>query len=312
MNNKNTKMIILVFLLSQLFFTFQLNSVNNEITNLRNQNQSLYSQLNSQLSFSISDLNRLITESSSPIEHASITYGTFNKESLTVDVIINIVPKELTPTTAVFIVFNNEKMQLNRNDSVFSLSMEIDIFLDVILPMIIIEDNEKQVVTQEPRLNIYTLRSSVFPVINVEFNGSRLLTDRNVNINGQINVFSMFVDTDVKFNNYKVLYFLDNDVVGQQNLGSPTAQNGDFTVFNLKEFTLSKALPEKSLFSIVFSATNDLGLEHYILVSQSQVGENSGESCWIYNFERIYSPTKKLLWQTSEHNDAYCMLPIIK
>jgi hypothetical protein len=311
MNDKNT-IILFLILLTQIFSTFRLNSINNEIMYLHNENQSLHSHLRNRLSTSIRDINSLITESSSPIRQASFTYGTISIEDLTVEVTFNVVLKELTPTTNVFLEFNDEKVQLSQNNSVFSLSKEIDILTDGIFPLIIIEDNEKEVITQESQLYLYGLRYSIFPEVDVEFSGANSISDQNINVNGQLHVFTTIVDSRIKFKSYKVLYFLNNDIIGQQDIVGPPTQNGDYTVFNLNEFTSNKTIPENALFSIVFAATNDLGLEHHILVSQSSISGNSSDTCWIHNFERIYSPSKELMWQTSNSNNSNCIVPILK
>jgi hypothetical protein len=163
----------------------------------------LHSHLRNRLSTSIRDINSLITESSSPIRQASFTYGTISIEDLTVEVTFNVVLKELTPTTNVFLEFNDEKVQLSQNNSVFSLSKEIDILTDGIFPLIIIEDNEKEVITQESQLYLYGLRYSIFPEVDVEFSGANSISDQNINVNGQLHVFTTIVDSRIKFKSYK-------------------------------------------------------------------------------------------------------------
>lgn len=312
MNNKYT-IILFLILLTQIFSTFRLNSINNEIIYLRNENQSLHSQLKNQLTFSISDLNRIILESSNPIEQASITYGTINKEDFSIEVIFNVVPKELTPATNVFLEINGEKVQLSRNSSVFSLSMEFDIFSDDILPLIIIEDNEKQIITQESRLNIYDLRYSAFPVIDLQFGGETKFWNSNIQVSGEISALTIFDRSKIEYTSFKVVYFLDNVVIGQQNLvASQPYQNGDMAVFNLDNFFFKSTSSESSIFSIVFIATNEFGFEQHILVSQSNQDGSNHLFCYIYNIERIYSPTKEFIWQTNQNDNSNCIFPQYK
>jgi hypothetical protein len=311
MNTKDNT-VIAFFILSQLVLVTIYGQLKTEIVNLRSENQSMSSMLSARFDHSFNSLRLLIDEQNRPIEQASVNFGTFNKEQLTIEVTFNVVPKELTPTTNVFIEFNDEKIQLTRNNSTFSLSKEFSIFSEELFPFIVIEDNEKQIISRDSRLNLYSMRYGVMPMIDVHFGGEyRATFDKSILVDGQIDLFVPISDNLIKLTSYKVLYILDDKVVGRQNLITTPTSGENLTNFNLDRFSLNKALSENSIFTIVFVATNELGLEHEIVLLQSKYQNESSntEFCYIENIERIYSSTNELLWQSNPNLNSLCVLP---
>lgn len=311
MNPKNS-IVISIFLVFQFFILVIFGQLKSEVAKLRSENQSMNSQLSSSLDHSLSSLRQLIDEQKRPIEQASVSFGALNKKQLSMEVTFTVIPKELTPTTNVFLEFNDEKIQLTRNNSSFSLKKEVSIFTDELFPFVVIEDQEKQIISQDSRLNLYSLRHGIIPMMEVHFGGEvRTTFDKSILVDGQVDLYVHLNDDLIKMTHYKVLYILDDKVVGRQNLITSTASSEDSLVFNLDKFTLNKAFSENSVFTILFIATNELGLEHEVLLVQTkyQNESSSTEFCSTGYYERIYSPSNELLWQSTHYNSSQCVLP---
>ena len=311
MNTKNS-IVISVFLVLQLFILVTFGQLKAEVNTLRSENQSLNSQLSSRLDHSLTSLRQLIDEQNRPIEQAFVSFGALNKGKLSMEVTFTVIPKELTPTTNVFLEFNDEKIQLTRNNSSFSLRKEVSIFTDELFPFVVIEDQEKQIISQDSRLNLYALRHGVIPMMEVHFGGEvRTTFDKSILVDGEIDLYVHLSDNLIKMTHYKVLYILDDKIVGRQNLNTSTISNDGSLLLNLDKFTLNKAFSENSVFSIVFIATNELGLEHEVLLVQTKYQNESSntEFCSTGYYERIFSPSNELLWQSTHYNSSQCVLP---
>lgn len=311
MNTKNG-IVISIIIVTQMLMLVIFGQLRSEIASLRSENQSLNSQLSSRLDHSLNSFQQLINEQNRPIEQASVSFGAFNKERISIEVTFTVIPKELTPTTNVFLEFNDERIQLVRNNSSFTLSKEFSIFSEELFPFIVIEDQEKQIISQDSRLNLYSMRHGLIPMIEVHFGGDvRTTFDKSIHVDGQISLYIHMNDNLIKMTRYKVLYILDDKVVGKQNLLTSAASFGDSTYIKLDKFSLNKTLSENSIFSIVFVATNELGLEHEIVLLQSkyQNGKSITEFCSTGYYERIYSPSNELLWHSIHNNSSQCDMP---
>jgi hypothetical protein len=298
----------MILTFSQFIYSIHFNSFKVEIVSLRQENQSM----NRHLDQSISEIERLIKKGNSPIEIASISYGTIKPDNLTIEVSFIVVPKELTPTTKIFLEFNEERVQLDRNNSLFSLKKDFYIFSDNISPLVIIEDNEKQVITQEPKIDIYGLRDFFTPMVHLISFGELRFINNDILVKGQITLFIPDSTNVFKISRYKVVYFLDNDVIGQQDLVYTPIQGHNEITFNLEDFHYKTTSSSNSIFSIVLITTNEFGFETHRLVSQARQDGNNHQFCYTRLIENIYSPTKELLWQSRYGNTSECILPTYK
>lgn len=309
MEKKNLSILLSFLVFSQFILIYSTFNLKDEIMSLRQENQSMNNVLNDRLNHSISEIEHLIKRGYSPIELASISYGTIKTDDLTIEVSFIVVPKELTPTTKVFLEFNEERVQLDRNNSVFSLKRDFYIFSDNISPLVIIEDHEKQVITQEPKLDIYELRYFFTPVVHLNFGGELRFVNNNILVKGQISTFVPNSTNVFNISGYKVVYYLDNDVIGQQDLSYTPIQGHNDITFKLEDFHYKTTSSNNSIFSIVLITTNEFGFENHRLISQSRQDGNNHLFCYTSLIENIYSPTKELLWQSRYGNTFECIMP---
>ena len=218
MNQKPLFILTLSLFIAFSIVLFRLDRISNDLNTLRNEHDSLMRDLRSNIQNMARELQSIIEHEASPLEFAQVTFGDISKDNLSVEVMFSIVLKETTPTTQVYLEIENDVFPLERLQSSFNTTIEVSVFSNQIIPVLIIEDQGMQRFTLSNQLNRFDLRGNLLPSIETMFHSGVRLTKDSISLQGDISLFIRESHKNVEFVNLTLLYVVDNEVIDTQSV----------------------------------------------------------------------------------------------
>ena len=284
--------IIALFLLLQLYSLSRINRLENYISNLENSVISYQNSL-SRMNRDISEnVKNILDRQASIIASCSYEIGTPDMEALTIPVSFRVQPKQLTDSTSVSLIFEDETLAMERNGSEFLLTHNFELS-NVLTPTIIVEDNGASQFEENRNLFVYGLKSYVFPETYPNFNGSRGCMSRRPEYEISGTIYMDNYSTEVAANGMNILeeakyvIAVDGQVISEKEIDLKSSD----IVFGVDIKEKWKVKQGQTL-SLNIIAVDSLGFTHeYPLISYT----NGGGDNPVYG-EKITAPDGRVVW----------------
>jgi len=207
--------IILILIGTQLFTLYEMNQLKIKLQNVENNVGYLDNNLSNRINDIYSNVDTKLKEQASLVTSAHFEIGEFNVETIKVPFTFKLQPKALTSTTKVFLNFDDERIPMIRQGSLFSLTKEFDL-KDTIIPVIEIEDKGLTLFEENVDIALYDIRNQVFSSMYLNFSGFSQYTTLEpfeFNAEGVIAITSVNVQGNNDFKEIKYVVSIDDKVV---------------------------------------------------------------------------------------------------
>jgi len=282
-----------VIIIIQIILIFQISLVRTEITNTHNHINNTNHMISGQVSSAIWSLQQTLNEETRLLESAETVLGDFNIDTLQVDVGFTVVPREMTPDAAIFLDFDGTTVPMTQDAAGITFRATVPFDLNArVNPLVIIYDGDTIRSSQDDRLLIWNIRSSLFPDIHPFFSGTVTSTRNRLTIDGRLEV--NIRDGMSDFTDYRLIVSLGDTVISDEQLEPERFS------FN---WVINKTIdnPNNEILSMTLIATHASGLIHEFDIwpswrqSPPDVG-GFGSTIRREVNERIFAPDGRLLW----------------
>lgn len=205
--NKRLGIVIAVILIFQVVTIAVMLGINsglrNELASLRSTMHSVQnhvqSSVDSRMNELAADLNAKLEQQASLFADVSHKFGTPDADSATIPVTVTAMPKAVTPETRLFLTVGDRKVELERDDAIFSVHMDIDLFAKCGTPVFSLEEGEC-VYTELADFSLSSPYWSMSSALNVRFVGSNRYQSDMLTLKGKwdgVNMAANFVSLKI-------------------------------------------------------------------------------------------------------------------
>ena len=271
MKNKVPYILIALLVITQVYSISKINDLQRQISNI---NHTVYDDIDgiyTDINSIYSNVDDMLEEQASIIHYADTTVGEIDTDSLTVSVIFTVEPKQVTDTMTVSLKFEDETLELEKEDTTYTGSKTLNMSENEINPNIIIEDNGTKTITQDNGLIVRGTLLDFFPFIKAQVESSvkETVIDNSSEYKCEIDGV-LFVDADYdEFNSVKLITKIDDDIISDQDLNLEEIERGPVWLEN--EYTLKES--QALVLDIV--AVDDKGFTHEITAYHYTVGSDA-------------------------------------
>ncbi len=261
------------------------NSLKSDIEMLQNSLSNESSRLETQISSIYSNVENQLKKQASLLSDVTYETGELDINIRTVDVLISVLPKELTENMTVEISFDGKTSIANRNTggkftAVFSAGLFVD---HNTYPLLTIKSGDITRTEYLETVHISNLWVDYLPtIIKGDFDRcSATLDDNGVTVNGNLQFDFSLAKTNhnVKFINYSVIAEADGKEIARKDLTkeiennlSENAFEGNVTI----PFKETYNIAESDNVSLYFSAEDSLGYIHHTLAFSWTLPDKNG------------------------------------
>ncbi|MFI3255547.1 MAG: hypothetical protein R3Y63_14640 [Eubacteriales bacterium] len=163
MKKKIPYILTALLVVTQIYSLSRIKNLENQIINANNTINNVNSDLSWHINSIYSNVDKQLKEQASLIQSASAILGEFDVNTTTIPIDFTIEPKQVSDNMMVFLEFDDETIQLEKQNTTYKGRKIFHIFENEIHPKIIIEDNGLKTKTQDEALSIYGLVSQFIP-----------------------------------------------------------------------------------------------------------------------------------------------------
>lgn len=269
----------------------QISNLQWRVENTQNGLHHFSNVMGSQISLIFGQMG-MLNRQMSLIEIASTDISAINIDSLTADLSFTLIPKQVTPYTAVGLDFGGEIIPMQRDGQMFTATVSRDIFGDV-RPMILIDEAGTINTTQDSRIGMWSIMHEIFPTMHPSFSGTSSHGNGRLRMNGHITVLHDRLESmPIEFLNFRLIEAIDGVVTNETEIPFDEAMEWPL------ERNISLADDQTLVLSVI--ATDSVGLEHHTTVWTigTRVGTRDMPRALTHGHDlRIYHSDGTLLWE---------------
>ena len=288
--------LIALLVITQCYSIGKRIDLENQILNTNNTISNVQNSLNNKINSIYTNVDEQLKEQASIIHSASIDFGKFDIDTLTVPVTFTVEPKQVTDSMAVSLKFNNEMILLSKDDTVYSSTKVFELTNDEIFPTIVIEDGGTQIITEDNTLRIYDLASEFIPRLYIQSSfGSVITTRPNSDIVEYQQTGELFIDGNTEdFESAQYVTYIDGEKINeitidlsQLNMGNP--------IFTSDEIL---KIEKGQILTAYVVALDNLGFTHHYPIEYYDAGSEEQHERY-YDIVRITAPNGEIIYDST-------------
>ncbi len=282
MNKNIAPVLIFVLILLQIITVVRIGSLQNNLTNTRNQLNQIISEQSNKISNIYTNIDTMLKRQSSIIDSYDYSFGLVDIEKLTIPVTFIITPKETKETTSILLYVSGESAAMNKEGTIFSVSVDVPV-LNIFEVKAVIIDGDIQ---RTEKIDVWeNLRERVFPTLYINYEGentSGYIKEQKKLSGEYYKIGNLFVEIKEAVNNTIVNSLLVSEI--------------DDTVVSEKSIEISRGswikiderypLSAGQTLTMTIVATDSLGFIHRSIIDKIQLDGNAD----ILSDSNIYFP----------------------
>lgn len=268
---KTEHVVIAGLVVLQLYSIVKINTLQRTIENSNYTIHSIENRLESQINSIYQSVDEKLEEQASLIHSSNIMIEKLDAATLAVPVTFTIEPKSVTETMSVFLDFNDEIIQLEKQGLHYSITKNLKIS-DNIFPKLIIDDNGVKSVEKHRDLNLSYIKENIFPNIYAHFSGSSSYRSNEYHENGSLNIDYKPSSENNSFIDVKYVVKIDERIIKETpvELSTYDKSSGAFTLDIDDKYPMN----EGQILTANVVAIDSLGFTHEYLVTHFIAGKN--------------------------------------
>lgn len=293
MKKKIPYILIALLVISQVYSIGKISDLENLIWTTNNRIGEVENALNNNISSIYTNVDDMLKEQASIIHSASVSFGEFDVDTITVPVNFTVAPKQVTDTMTVSLKFEDETVQLEKDDTTYIGSKIFNISENEINPDIIIEDNGTKTITQDNGLRIYDLCSEFIPrLYPVSPFDSSITTRPNSDIIEYQQTGELFIDGNYEdFEKVSYVTYIDGEKISEINIELSQFSAGE-PIFPSDEIL---KLEKGQIIQTYVVALDNLGFTHQYPLEYYEAGSDEKREPY-YDLVRITAENGEIIY----------------
>lgn len=288
MKKRTLYILIIILIISQLVSIIKINDLQRQVENTYIKMDNLNQSIRNEMSGIYSNVNNMLNQEASLIESGTTKIGTPNKDDLTVPITFTLIPKEVSKDTAVSLDFNGEVFPMEKDGTIFSATISLDIFGGA-FPKIIIDENEIRKTSEHNQIGIRDIKEKIFPIMYPKLMGESRYNGETYSRKGELSTEIKEVGSGIEYKEIRFVIKVDEKLISDEIIPNESFYSG---------YEVDEKIPLSSgeICTMTVIATDSLGLEHHFMVDYWDADSGSHRELW-FNDNQIYSSDGKLLWK---------------
>ncbi len=293
MKKESLSGLVITLIIIQIFLVLGFFGLSSKVEDMYFTIKNMEGNINNKIESIESEITNSIEEQATLIESVEIDFGKLDKKNLTVPVTYTIIPKESSEETILSLQFDEETLEMERNMSRFTLTVDTDVFAYEIYPNIIISEDGKIKTEQNEKLAIYSVKYFVFPDVYMENYDVSSRRGNKVRFSGQIGYQEKYYDIPnaVNLTEARIVIEVDNAVISEKSIDIK-----DLDGYKVEE---EISLKDDQNYKIYVIAKDELNLEHHFIMesySNNQQGVVQVDDINQVYGGLVYSQDGEQLW----------------
>lgn len=212
-NNQNFVIVLLIFL--NFFTLFKLNSLENSMDRSLQENNNTISNLENEINNIYANVDKMLEKQLSILDTYNVEFaGEMDSDKLTVPVAVSITPKEYSDGLTATLQINNENIAMENEGISFSAYADLKVFEDSQIKVILEQDGIKKTETLE---EFNDLQNKYLLDIQGGFNGNSSYRSCKFMYDGEINLFIIGSQED-NIEKVSVIKDINGSIIGEQKI----------------------------------------------------------------------------------------------
>lgn len=268
MNKEKTSGLAMILIVLQMFLVLGFFNLSSKVEDIYYKINNMEVNIDNKIDSIEYEVTNSIEEQATLIESIEIDFGKLDKKNLTIPITYTIIPKESSEDTILSLQFDKETLEMKRNISIFTLTVDTDIFAYEVNPNIIISEDGKMKTEKNDELYLYNIKDYVFPDVSMNYYGEFDLKRGEMKFNGLLN----YQEEDSKGLN--TINYTEARLVIKAADALILEKNID--IKDLDGYQIEEEIPLKDGQSceIYVIAKDELNLEHHLLVGSYSKNED--------------------------------------
>lgn len=268
MNKEKTSGLAMILIVLQMFLVLGFFNLSSKVEDIYYKINNMEVNIDNKIDSIEYEVTNSIEEQATLIESIEIDFGKLDKKNLTIPITYTIIPKESSEDTILSLQFDKETLEMKRNISIFTLTVDTDIFAYEVNPNIIISEDGKMKTEKNDELYLYNIKDYVFPDVSMNYYGEFGLKRGEMKFNGLLN----YQEEDSKGLN--TINYTEARLVIKAADALILEKNID--IKDLDGYQIEEEIPLKDGQSceIYVIAKDELNLEHHLLVGSYSKNED--------------------------------------
>ena len=254
--------------------------------------------VNSSINNIYSNVDRRLNEGSSFISVKNYEYKEFDAENGTVDVFVNIMPKQFDGNkTKTAIYVDDNKYEMSLKDGNYVADIKIPLFEDTHISKVEFINGS---IVQNESVDWYLSPSDdFFPYIYANLSGTWKNKydgyDMEGNVNIEINAASYELP---KFSDFSVVETINGEVINNEKINVDIIHEDEYSVSGYFEISKEREIPQNSEYRIYVAVEDENGFVYVSCLDAYERGANGGAAHEEISPEaNIYNKKGKLLYR---------------
>ncbi|HHX55124.1 MAG TPA: hypothetical protein GX705_02115 [Clostridiales bacterium] len=268
MKKESLSGLVIALIVVQIFLLLGFFSLSSKVEDMYFAIKNMEGNISSNINSIESEITYRLEQEATLIESIEVDFGELDRKSLTIPITYTIIPKESSEDTILSLQFDKETLEMKRNISIFTLTVDTDIFAYEVNPNIIISEDGKMKTEKNDELYLYNIKDYVFPDVSMNYYGEFDLKRGEMKFNGLLN----YQEEDSKGLN--TINYTEARLVIKAADALILEKNID--IKDLDGYQIEEEIPLKDGQSceIYVIAKDELNLEHHLLVGSYSKNED--------------------------------------
>ena len=263
------KFITIVMVGVLIFCLFKINDMSNEILNLESRlgyYRSEANNLRSEISAIYDNVDEQMKKEASHLSFVDFTLGELDPETHKVDVLLKVVPKNITEDMQLSVHVGDETAEFTRNGNEFTATVPVNMFLDYNeFPMLSIKTTEGIKTELLESVAISYLHYNYLPIVAADMNGHSSTTVDKLKLDSDIMIDCKSSNSNITITKVEIVTELNGKEIARKDVTSKL-ENGTGEL-NLKEEFSAKSGDELIMYVVAEDSAGYIHktLAHYWL-----------------------------------------------
>lgn len=277
---------------------FQISVLKSEINRLESSINSQISGVNSSINSIYSNVDRRLDEGSGFISVKNYEYKEFDAENGTVDVFVNIMPKQFDGNkTKTAIYVDDNKYEMSLKDGNYVAEIKIPLFEDTHISKI--EFTDGSMIRNESVDWYLSPADDFFPYIYANLSGTWKNKYDGYDMEGNVNIDIDATSSELpEFSDFSVVETINGKVINKEKINVDIIHEDEYSVSGYFDISKEREIPQNSEYRIYLAIEDENGFVYVSCLDAYERRANGGAAHEEISPEaNIYNKKGKLLYR---------------
>lgn len=283
-----------------IFSLLQIANLNDKIDNLSNANSRLNSEithLRNNINSIYSNVDKQLKKEASLISGVEYSIGKPKNDMKTAPLSLEVIPKLITDDMKLSVTIDGVTVPLERNGNIFAGSIDIGLFVDYgEYPLLTIKSSEGTKTEYLEDVDIANQFSNYLPDLDADMNTSSRISNGIMDINSTLSILVHNKKSEVTFTSITVIEKLNGEEISRKDITDDVLQAVDPDGYYC-DYSKSFEISREYDFRVYVMAEDSLGYTHEVIAGCWMDDRMEAMAEVAIDNEVIYDKDGNLLWQ---------------